>query len=375
MGTTPNFGWTYPTVGGSTDTWGATLNAMAIAMDASLFNYAPSVTGSINNAIIGANAPKAGIFTTLSATLSATLGPTVAQPFTGGDLPCASTIVVSGAAGAIAGLGIAAYGPNGGHAIHTYRALGTYLAPTSPTVGTELWSVGTRGYCSDVGSFGFSSGAFIYTCSETHSSTSQGTYATIETTPTGSPASARVPALIWTPNGDSVSGTRLASDVSASGLDFGIAGYIWGMYGPANTNAFFAKTNGGIGMLIDRETSDGEVCEFRRGHGTTVGGISVTAAATAFNTTSDERLKIRDYGEAPHILDDVSPHSFRWKKDGKRAFGFFAQELHIHYPDAVTVGGDNPNLEPWSVDNSKLVPILWAEIQALRKRVAALETR
>lgn len=36
MGTTPNYSWVYPTVNASADTWGTTLNDLAIAIDASL---------------------------------------------------------------------------------------------------------------------------------------------------------------------------------------------------------------------------------------------------------------------------------------------------------------------------------------------------
>ena len=36
MGTTPNYGWIYPTVNADADTWGTKLNTMAIAIDASL---------------------------------------------------------------------------------------------------------------------------------------------------------------------------------------------------------------------------------------------------------------------------------------------------------------------------------------------------
>lgn len=36
MGTTTNYGWTYPTVNADADTWGTILNDMAIAIDASL---------------------------------------------------------------------------------------------------------------------------------------------------------------------------------------------------------------------------------------------------------------------------------------------------------------------------------------------------
>lgn len=104
-----------------------------------------------------------------------------------------------------------------------------------------------------------------------------------------------------------------------------------------------------------------------------VGSIVTSASATAYNTSSDARLKSR-IGDVPLILDDIQVHHFRWNADGSEDAGVFAQELHEVVPHAVTVGGDDPVLEPWSVDYSKLVPLLIAEIQAMKKRVKDLES-
>jgi hypothetical protein len=57
-----------------------------------------------------------------------------------------------------------------------------------------------------------------------------------------------------------------------------------------------------------------------------------------------------------------------------------AQELHAVFPDAVSVGsvGDIPGdetYEGWSVDYSKLVPVLLRELKQLRARVAELEAK
>lgn len=51
MATTPNYGWTYPTVGGNTGAWGTILNTAIIAIDAALAAV---------SAVASAALPKAG---------------------------------------------------------------------------------------------------------------------------------------------------------------------------------------------------------------------------------------------------------------------------------------------------------------------------
>ncbi len=69
MANTTNFGWTKPTVSGSTDTWGTILNAVFDAVDAELF--APAVTNSQNGAsIVQWTNANAGVSATVSYRLS-----------------------------------------------------------------------------------------------------------------------------------------------------------------------------------------------------------------------------------------------------------------------------------------------------------------
>lgn len=108
-----------------------------------------------------------------------------------------------------------------------------------------------------------------------------------------------------------------------------------------------------------------------------VGTINTNGTATAYNTSSDIRLK-EDQGPLTGALDlirRVVIHRFRWRRDGTEDVGVFAQELHEVIPTAVTVGGDNPHADPWSVDYSRLVPTLLAAVQELEARVAELEAR
>ena len=105
-----------------------------------------------------------------------------------------------------------------------------------------------------------------------------------------------------------------------------------------------------------------------------VGSITSTTSATAYNTSSDERLKdnIVDAPSASEDIDAIQVRSFDWKVDCEhQKYGMVAQELLEVAPDAVTQG-DTPD-DMMGVDYSKLVPMLIKEIQSLRQRVAQLE--
>lgn len=109
---------------------------------------------------------------------------------------------------------------------------------------------------------------------------------------------------------------------------------------------------------------------------TNVGSITTTTSSTAYNTTSDERLKtnIVDLPDAGEAIDALQPRQFEFLVEpGVLRIGFIAQELFEVVPEAVTPGGDNQFTNPWQVDLSRLVPLLVRELQALRTRVAALE--
>jgi hypothetical protein len=108
------------------------------------------------------------------------------------------------------------------------------------------------------------------------------------------------------------------------------------------------------------------------GSGQQVGSISITSSATAFNTSSDERLKENITDAPAGNVDDIKVRSFDWKADGSHQdYGMVAQELEAVAPYAVTKGETEDDM--WSVDYSKLVPMLIKEVQSLRARVAQLE--
>jgi hypothetical protein len=101
------------------------------------------------------------------------------------------------------------------------------------------------------------------------------------------------------------------------------------------------------------------------GSGQQVGSISITSSATAFNTSSDERLKENITDAPAGNVDDIKVRSFDWKADGSHQdYGMVAQELEAVAPYAVTKGETEDDM--WSVDYSKLVPMLIKEIQDLQ---------
>ena len=135
----------------------------------------------------------------------------------------------------------------------------------------------------------------------------------------------------------------------------------------------------GFGFTADQfytattSTSANTQVRFYNGNGL-VGSIVTDGSATAYNTSSDQRLKdnIVDAPSASDDIDAIQVRSFDWKADGShQKYGMVAQELQSVAPEAVT--GDADSEDMMGVDYSKLVPMMLKEIQSLRARVAQLE--
>lgn len=112
----------------------------------------------------------------------------------------------------------------------------------------------------------------------------------------------------------------------------------------------------------------------------TVGSVGMSATATVYATTSDERLKVRygkDFSDALKVIDElvdtgaVDFAAFKSDPDNVQAM-FMAQSLQRIAPYAVLEGeGENPHSEefsPKSVDYSKLVPLLIIALHKLAHR-------
>jgi hypothetical protein len=142
-----------------------------------------------------------------------------------------------------------------------------------------------------------------------------------------------------------------------------------------------------------------------------VGGISTSGSATAFNTSSDYRLKEDDVPMtgATERVKALRPINFAWKVDGSRVDGFLAHEAQEVVPECVTGSKDAMRDEEYEVtpaveevrdedgnvtteavaavmgtrsvpdyqgiDQSKLVPLLTAALQEAITKIEDLTTR
>jgi hypothetical protein len=138
----------------------------------------------------------------------------------------------------------------------------------------------------------------------------------------------------------------------------------------------------GSGLNLDDSLASGTATaqRFYR-NGAQVGTITTTASATAYNTSSDYRLKenVQPMQDALAKIAQLNPVTYTWKADGSDGQGFIAHELQAVVPDCVTGEKDavdaegNPQYQ--GVDTSFLVATLVKAVQELTAKVASLEAQ
>lgn len=115
--------------------------------------------------------------------------------------------------------------------------------------------------------------------------------------------------------------------------------------------------------------------------GSVVGTIVVNHGSTAYNTSSDYRLKenVTELTNATNRLKQLQPKRFNFIEVPDATIdGFLAHEVSDIVPEAVSGTKDavdadgNPDYQ--GIDQSKLVPLLVATIQELEARIAKLES-
>jgi len=140
--------------------------------------------------------------------------------------------------------------------------------------------------------------------------------------------------------------------------------------GTAKLNVTYVYPTSGASWASDATSSHYAII-FNNPNGL-VGSITTSGSSTAFNTSSDQRLKenIQDADSASSLIDSLQVRKFDWKSDNlHQRYGFVAQELVTVAPEAVHQPVDTD--EMMAVDYSKLVPMLVKEIQSLRQRLSA----
>jgi|GEM_PF-2172028 len=147
------------------------------------------------------------------------------------------------------------------------------------------------------------------------------------------------------------------SDTSAGRADVLLIKGAGNIYYPANQSSF-----------IQFESNRGDYC----------GRIKRTGTSSlSLITSSDKRLKenLRPTKFGLNNLLNIKVYDYNFIADGvaNPKTGFMAQELYEVYPEAVNVGGDNVQKNPWGVDYSLLTPILVQSVQDQQKIIEDLK--
>jgi len=155
--------------------------------------------------------------------------------------------------------------------------------------------------------------------------------------------------------------------------------------------------DGGYYAASNRLSTTGSTRLSLQANGSQVGAIFSSGSGTAYNTTSDYRLKenVTPMSGAVERVKLLKPCNFDWISTSENVDGFLAHEAQEVVPEAVTGTKDAMKDEEYEVtpatdteaavmgtrsvpdmqgiDQSKLVPLLTATIQELIARIEALE--
>jgi len=141
------------------------------------------------------------------------------------------------------------------------------------------------------------------------------------------------------------SGNLLVGTTSSNIIVDGVDGFKYFASGTLQLNNGSATT-----AEIARYGTDGAVIKFYKGS-TEVGNISLTGSSTAYNTSSDYRLKTdaQPMTGASARVQALNPVNFEWIADGTRVDGFLAHEAQAIVPEAVTGTKDAMRDEEYEV--------------------------
>jgi len=214
------------------------------------------------------------------------------------------------------------------------------------------------------------------------------------------PSGAADSVITWTTamtidnSGNVLVGKTTAGAVLTKGVELSSSGAVFSATDAAGNSSYF----------VNLATSGTRYLQRFYVASTSVGSIASTGTSTAYNTSSDYRLKELDVPMEGSIdrLKALRPINFAWKIDGSRTDGFLAHEAGEVVPECATgtkdammdeeyevtpavMDGDTVVTEAvmgtrsvpdyQGIDQSKLVPLLVASLQEAVAKIEALEAR
>lgn len=176
----------------------------------------------------------------------------------------------------------------------------------------------------------------------------------------------------WTASSSDIYYSSGKVAIGATPFTSGAQGYLEVQGNSAEVRNLIATNNTAAG------TGSVGFVAFKR-NDTFTGGISQTGSATAYNTSSDYRLKdnVVPMTGALAKVALLKPVTYTWKLDGSASEGFIAHELAEVCPHAVFGEKDAVNedgsIKSQGIDTSFLVATLVAAIQELKAEVDLLK--
>jgi len=327
-----------------------------------------TLTGAAMNGTLGATTPSTASVTTLttSSTITHNGGTANGVAYLDG-----SKVLTTGSAlvfdGTNLGVGVTPTGWSGLTAIQVGQAASLFAQSGGNFIGGY---VGSNIYYNAGWKYIRNGYATKYSFNETNNGQHQWWIAPNNTSGAGA-AATETQAMTLDASGNLLVGTTTTSPGSGNTA----TGNYLGALGVAS----FSRS--GDACLTINTNTNSKVCRIYRS-GSEVGDITVTTTSTAFNSTSDYRLKtvLSAVSDSGSRIDALEPIEYIWNSTGLHTRGFLAHKFQEVYANSVTGTKDavndegKPEYQSMQAGSSEVIADLVAEIQSLRKRLSALES-
>ena len=147
-------------------------------------------------------------------------------------------------------------------------------------------------------------------------------------------------------------------------------------------SAFKVDSNGRRNLFLSTSSSNNQGLIYFLNPNGEVGSITTNGSATAYNTSSDYRLKenVSNISDGITRVKQLAPKRFNFIADADTTLdGFLAHEAQTVVPEAVTGKkddvDDDGNAVMQGIDQAKLVPLLTAALQEAIAKIETLETK